>query len=84
MIAYGDARKAFIVDTVLGAIAPASEQKVNSAIRSTTPCWLSKACCNSSTLLLQAAYAEYIAKDDSGAIAAFLDDDSTSILQVIS
>lgn len=30
---------------------------------------------------LQAAYAEYVGKDDSGAIAAFLDDDGTSILQ---
>lgn len=30
----------------------------------------------------QPAYAEYLAKDDSGAIAAFLDDSSTSLLQV--
>jgi hypothetical protein len=30
----------------------------------------------------QAAYADYLAKDDSGAIAAFLDDPSTSLLQV--
>lgn len=32
-------------------------------------------------VLLQATYADYIGRDDSGAIAAFLDDDSTSILQ---
>lgn len=30
----------------------------------------------------QAAYAEYLGKDDSGAIAAFLDDPRTSLLQV--
>lgn len=33
-------------------------------------------------LVAQAAYAEYLAKDDSGAIAAFLDDPSTSLLQI--
>lgn len=31
---------------------------------------------------LQAAYADYLAKDESGAIAAFLDDPSTSLLQI--
>lgn len=31
---------------------------------------------------MQAAYAEYLGKDESGAIAAFLDDPSTSLLQV--
>jgi hypothetical protein len=31
---------------------------------------------------VQAAYAEHLGKDDSGAIAAFLDDPSTSLLQV--
>jgi hypothetical protein len=31
---------------------------------------------------LQDAYAQFIAKDDTGAIAAFLEDASTNILQV--
>jgi hypothetical protein len=35
------------------------------------------ACC-----ALQAAYASYLARDDSGAIAVFLDDPAVSLLQI--
>lgn len=75
-----DPRRVFIVGTIAGAIAPAG-QKVSQAI-------FVRLCTEITRNMqhlpsgLQDAYAQFIAKDDTGAIAAFLEDASTNILQV--
>lgn len=82
-----DARRAFVVDVIAGAIAPAG-QKVRSSAASAAagPAAEQRSAglrCNraAAAVARQAAYADCIARDDSGAIAAFLDDASTSLLQ---
>lgn len=81
MAAGQDPRKTFVVETIAGAIAPVADQKVSTGPCSFLSRWRqhnpTRCCC-----LCQAAYAEYLGRDDSGAISAFLDDATTNLLQV--
>jgi hypothetical protein len=80
-----DPRRAFLVGTIAGAIAPPG-QKVGSGVPAAGSAAGPRppACRPGQTAhaALQEAYAQFIAKDDTGAIAAFLEDASTNILQV--
>jgi len=75
-----DTRKSFVVDIIAGAIAPQQQKVIN--MGQTQPPQPTVQGLMDPGDGLQAAYADYLAKDDSGAIAAFLDDPSTSLLQI--
>lgn len=75
-----DVRKAFVVDIIAGAIAP-QQQKVGCLNVSSTYGMIQSQPVTVA-VAWQAAYADHFAKDESGAIAAFLDHPGISLLQV--